>query len=54
MLICQFMKKLMLILAVAAFAFSPLMMSQAEAGQGKHAHAKHHSKHHHGTHHHKG
>lgn len=51
MILCQYMKKLMLILAVAAFAFSPLMVSPAEAGQGKHAHAKHHTKHHHGKHH---
>jgi Ni/Co efflux regulator RcnB len=47
------MKKLMLILAVAATAFSPLFVSQAQAGQGKahkqhkaHNHAKHHGKHH--------
>ncbi|HLX94797.1 MAG TPA: hypothetical protein VKU37_03555 [Verrucomicrobiae bacterium] len=48
------MKKLMLILAVAAFAFSPLMVSPADAGQGKHAHARHHAKPHHGKHHRKG
>jgi Ni/Co efflux regulator RcnB len=52
MILCQTMKKLLLILAVAAFTFSPLMVSQAEAGTGKHAHAKHHTKHHHGKHHH--
>jgi len=46
------MKKLMLMLAVAGFAFSPPMMSQAEAGQGKPAQAKHHAKHHHKHHHH--
>lgn len=51
LIVCQTMKKLMLILAVAAFAFSPLMVSSAEAGQGKHAHGKHHAKHHHGKHH---
>ncbi|HVU07701.1 MAG TPA: hypothetical protein VHG89_04065 [Verrucomicrobiae bacterium] len=47
------MKKLILILAVAAFAFSPFMVSQAEAGQGKHAksHQHHHHHHHHKKHH---
>jgi hypothetical protein len=54
MILCQNMKKLILILAVAAFAFSPLMVAPVEAGQGKHAHAKHHAKHHHGKHHRKG
>jgi Ni/Co efflux regulator RcnB len=45
------MKKLILILAVAAFSFSPLLVSQAQAGQRKHVkHAKHHH-HHHGKHH---
>jgi len=53
-ILCQYMKKLMLILAVAAFAFSPLMVSPADAGQGKHAHARHHAKPHHGKHHRKG
>lgn len=46
------MKKLILILTLAAFAFSPLMVSQAEAGQGTQANAKHHHKHH-KKHHHK-
>jgi Ni/Co efflux regulator RcnB len=47
------MKKLILILAAVAFVFSPLMVSQAEAGQGKQANAKHHHHHHH-KHHKKG
>lgn len=55
------MKKVILLLAVAAFILSPLAVSTAEAGQGKHVkvvkvikhgkHAKHlakHSRHHHG------
>ena len=44
------MKKIFLLLAVAALAFSPAMVSTAQAGQGKHAHAKAHKGHHH--HHH--
>ncbi|MES1180772.1 MAG: hypothetical protein ABUL66_02810 [Verrucomicrobiota bacterium] len=43
------MKKWILILAVAAFSFSPLLVSSAQAGQGKHAKHSHH--HHHGKHH---
>jgi hypothetical protein len=39
-------------LILAAFAFSPLLVSQAEAGQGKQVNAKHHHKHH-KKHHHK-
>jgi hypothetical protein len=46
------MKKLMLILLVV-IAFSPVFVSQAQAGQGKsHNHHKgHHHAHHHGKHH---
>ncbi|HKW28180.1 MAG TPA: hypothetical protein VJT54_02510 [Verrucomicrobiae bacterium] len=40
------MKKLMLILAAAAFTFSPWMMPSAEAAQSKPARVKHHAKHH--------
>jgi Ni/Co efflux regulator RcnB len=36
------MKKLILILTLAAFACSPLVQTQAHAAQGKHARAKHH------------
>ncbi|HVU27808.1 MAG TPA: hypothetical protein VHG71_08755 [Verrucomicrobiae bacterium] len=45
------MKKLILMLAVAAFVFSPFMVSQAEAGQRKHAKSHHHHYHHHKKHH---
>ena len=45
------MKKLLLILTVAALAFSPLAVTQAEAGQGKHQAAKKHHKHQHKKHH---
>lgn len=46
------MKKTLLLLVVAAFALSPVMVSSAQAGQGKHA-GKHAGKHHrhHGKHH---
>jgi Ni/Co efflux regulator RcnB len=54
------MKKIILLLAVAAFVFSPLAVSTAQAGPGKHAriakhmkHARHqakHLKHHHAKH----
>ncbi|MDR3458736.1 MAG: hypothetical protein P4N60_14900 [Verrucomicrobiae bacterium] len=57
------MKKIILFLAVAAFILSPLAVSTAQAGPGKHAkavkvakhykHAKHfvkQQKHHHGKH----
>ena len=41
------MKKIILVLAVAAFAFSPLLVTSASAGPVRHAlkHAKHHVKH---------
>jgi Ni/Co efflux regulator RcnB len=55
------MKKLLLLLAVVALAFSPLMVSQAQAAGNKthktHHQAKQHGKHHgehHGKHHKKG
>jgi len=40
------MKKILFLLAVVAIACSPAMVSTAQAGQGKHAHAKHHNHHH--------
>ncbi len=44
------MKKLILILTLAAFAFSPMIATQAQAAQGHSMSAncgkKHHSKHH--------
>ena len=41
------MKKIILVLAVAAFAFSPLRVTSASAGPVRHAlkHAKHHVQH---------
>jgi hypothetical protein len=44
----KFMKKLILILTLAAFAISPLMTTEAHAAVKKHAkhHVKHHKKHH--------
>jgi Spy/CpxP family protein refolding chaperone len=52
------MNKIILLLVVAAFAFSPVFVTSAQAGQGKHhkvvvKHVKHH-KGHHGKHHKKG
>ena len=48
------MKKLIMLLAVAAFVCSPLLVTEAQAGQGKgKAHRVHQAKHHHGKHHHK-
>jgi hypothetical protein len=45
------MKKLLLLAAVVAFGFSPLMVAPAEAG-GVKSHARHHAKQHHHAHHH--
>jgi hypothetical protein len=45
------MKKILFLLAVAVIAFSPAMVSTAQAGQGKHSHAKLHKGHHHQAHH---
>jgi hypothetical protein len=53
------MKKLLLVLTVAGLAFSPALVSSAQAA-GKHGsvgkhhpHSKHHAKKHHHKHHHK-
>lgn len=40
------MKRIIMALAVMAFAVSPLIAAQAEAGQGKYANHKHHGHHH--------
>jgi Ni/Co efflux regulator RcnB len=39
------MKRIIMALAVMAFTFSPLVVAEAEAGQGKHANHSHHGHH---------
>jgi hypothetical protein len=51
----QLMKKILLLAAVAAFVFSPLMVVPAVAGgvksHARHSAKPHHHAHHHGSHH---